>query len=440
MSEEAVKDLQVQASNVLQSNNRGSFTVPADGLYPHQWLWDSCFIAIGLRHLDVCRAQTELKSLVVGQWANGMLPHIIFDPVSTHRREHNLWRAWLNPHAPNGVVTSGLTQPPMLTEAVVRVGQKLKTPERRSWYKEMLPAIIHYHQWLYKNRDAGYGLVSIIHPYESGLDNSPPLIHEIRLYAWPRWLSILEVTKLAKIISLVRRDTRHLPPGQRMNHPEAIAYWALLRRLRKRAYSSRAILKKPMFAVEDLAFNCIFIRANKHLREMSKIAGVTLPQELLANMKKAASSLENLWDESSGQYFSHSLISGELIGEPTVATLLPLYAGCITPERAEKLVTLMKNRGQFGLKWPVPSVPVTSAYFDELKYWQGPTWININWLIIQGLKGYGFSEEASALQDRTVELVAKSGCHEYFSPRSGRAAGAKNFSWTAALTIDLLKP
>jgi hypothetical protein len=36
-------------------------------------------------------------------------------------------------------------------------------------------------------------------------------------------------------------------------------------------------------------------------------------------------------------------------------------------------------------------------------------------------------------------MVAKSGCYEYFDPLTCAGAGAANFSWTAALTIDLLK-
>src|SRR6185503_357176 len=113
---------------VLNNNDRGGYTVPAADLYPHQWLWDSCFIAIGLRHLDVERAKAELTSLLRGQWSNGMMPHIILSPAS---RDRDIERGYLNPYSPNDVDTSGLTQPPMLAEAVWQVGQKLPKTERR---------------------------------------------------------------------------------------------------------------------------------------------------------------------------------------------------------------------------------------------------------------------------------------------------------------------
>lgn len=434
-------DVLDQAKNVLAQNDRGAYTVPAGDIYPHQWLWDSCFISIGLRHLDVDRAQVELESLVQGQWANGMLPGIIFSDDPKHRREHNLWQSWLNPHAPSGVITSGLTQPPMLAEAVVQIGEKLKMPDRRSWYKKMYPHLAKYHLWMYKERDFfGEGLISLLHPYESGTDNSPPWIIEIKAHAWPWWLKIIETLKFDIVVNLVRRDTKHVPPGQRVSNIEAIAYWAELRHIRSKAYDSKTILNnKPKLALEDLTFNCIFIRANKHLQEIAKTLGETIPAEVLSKMQKTEEALELLWDEQDGNYYSCSLISKDLVREPTIASLLPLYAGCVSKDRAEHLVGLLKKRSQFKASYPAPSVPLSSEYFDDLKYWQGPTWVNTNWLIIEGLRNYGYKEEAEKLKDQTIKLVAKNGCNEYFSPLSGEPAGAANFSWTAALTIDLLK-
>jgi len=197
-------------------------------------------------------------------------------------------------------------------------------------------------------------------------------------------------------------------------------------------------MSHAQFAIQDLAFNCIFIRANEHLKKIAETIGRPLPQELLAAMEKSQTALEGLWDETSGIYYSRSFISHKLIEEPTIASLLPLYAGTISKEKTARLVELMNSRRWFKANWPVPSVPLSSSYFDPLKYWQGPTWININWLIIEGLAGYGFDDEASILRSKTLELVANSGMNEYFNPINGHPVGAPNFSWTAALTVDLL--
>jgi hypothetical protein len=69
-----------RATVVLEANWRTSHTVPASGLYPHQWSWDSSFIAIGLSLVSPRRAGQEMDALFAGQWRDGRLPQIIFDP------------------------------------------------------------------------------------------------------------------------------------------------------------------------------------------------------------------------------------------------------------------------------------------------------------------------------------------------------------------------
>jgi len=82
-------------------------------------------------------------------------------------------------------------------------------------------------------------------------------------------------------------------------------------------------------------------------------------------------------------------------------------------------------------------VPVDAPEFQESRYWKGPTWVNMNWAIIQGLEQYDERELADELRRRTLELIDRSGFSEYFSPLTGAGYGADEFSWTAALTIDL---
>jgi glycogen debranching enzyme len=433
-------ELVEQAKKILEHNDRGNYTVPAGDLYPHQWLWDSCFIAIGLRHLDPGRAQKELTSLLRGQWANGMLPNIIFSQGKAYRRDREIWRSYINPYAPNNVATSGITQPPLLAEAVVRVGEKLKITERRSWYRRMYPHLLSYHQWLYLDRDPHKeGLVILLHPYESGLDSTPPWISEMRRHSMPLWLSTIEKLHLDWMLGLFRRDLQHASLAQRMDNVEAAGYWAALYRLRRKAYNSEALLSRSLFAVEDLTFNSILVRANAQLKDIAKNLKEDLPVQLLEQMKKTEGALEELWSEADGQYFNRSFVGHELIEESTISTLLPLYAGTISEARASRLVGLLKNPRRFGAKWPVPSVPLNSPYFNQYRYWQGPSWINTNWLIIDGLRRYGFFSEANKLTYQTLEMVKKGGFYEYFSPMSAAGAGAANFSWTAALAIDLIK-
>ncbi len=425
--------------SVLNTNDQGSYTVPATGMYPHQWLWDSCFISIGQRHIDVERAKQELLSLKRGQWANGMLPNMILSKTGHHIRHGNVWRSWLNPNSPDGIVTSGITQPPMLAEAVVKIGEKMLKSERLNWYQTMYPVILAYHQWLYNDRDPhSEGLVLQIHPWETGLDNTPPWMQELIDHQLPLWVRSVSFLHLEPLINMIRSDTKFVHASERLSTLEAMALYSVQRRLRRKNYDTERILTHSLFAIEDATFNAIFIRANQHLIQIAKDLRKIIPSELEEKIERSKVAYEQLWDPYAGQYYSREFVTHKLIKIPSIATLMPLYAGSISKERARKLVRLLEDSHQFGTNYPVPSVPLSSEWFQAHRYWQGPTWINTNWLIIDGLKRYGFNDHAETLKETTIELVEKSGCYEYFSPIDGSPAGIANFSWTAALTIDLL--
>src|SRR5262249_36218629 len=106
-------ELVQRARAVLERNRCGAYTCPSLRLYPHQWLWDSCFTAIGIARFDPRRAAAELRSLFNGQWADGMLPHMVFAPGSRDLGSRRVWRSWTRADAPRDVATSCITQPPV---------------------------------------------------------------------------------------------------------------------------------------------------------------------------------------------------------------------------------------------------------------------------------------------------------------------------------------
>ena len=433
-------DLVEQAKAVLDSNDRGSYTIPAHGLYPHQWLWDSCFIAIGLRHFDVERAKMEILSILRGQWHNGMLPHMILAPEQPQRRYHGVWNSWISPYAPDGIETSGITQPPMLAEAIVKIGEKLPLADRRSWYRLTWPNLLAYHQWLYTERDPHHeGLVLQVHPWETGLDSISPWMSELHGHLLPWWVRVLQKTRLEVIAGMLRRDTRYVPSAQRHSNIEAMALYDAQRRLRRKGYDINKILDHSLFAIEDLAFNSILIRANEHLKSIAKTLRQEIPQDLLDSMELTPKVLEELWDPYTEQYYPRDFVTHRLIKEPSIEALMPLYAGTVSKERAALIVKSLENEHAFGPAYPIPSAPLNSPWFDPIRYWQGPTWINTNWLIADGLRRYGYRDHADALIESSIELAARHGFAEYYNPVTGDPLGAHNFSWTAALIADWLK-
>lgn len=431
--------LEEACRKVLADNQRGDYTIPAGGLYPHQWLWDSCFTAIGLAHYDIERAKKEILSLLRGQWANGMIPNMIFAEGDAHKRDRNMWQSWRSPYAPDHVSTSGITQPPMLAEAIVSIGSHMKKEERRKWYQTAYPACLAYHEWLYRERDPHEeGLVLLIHPWESGLDNSPPWISQLRMHHKPWWVGLVEKTGADRLANVFRRDTQHVSPGQRISNIEALLYYDVEQRLKRKNWDIDGILSRSHFAVQDLTFNCILLRGHRHLQAIAKAIGYEIPDWLneRARLGRHAVS-EKLWDAFTGQFYSRNFVTHKLIKEPSIATLMPLYAGLGNDAQIEAMVKLINSKDNFGTNFPLPSVPVSYSWYSEFKYWQGPTWLNTNWLVIDGLKRAGFSEEAVHITKQSLKLVSEHGAREYFSAKDGRPAGAKNFSWTAALALDL---
>jgi glycogen debranching enzyme len=68
-------------------------------------------------------------------------------------------------------------------------------------------------------------------------------------------------------------------------------------------------------------------------------------------------------------------------------------------------------------------------------YWRGPVWANITWLVAQALSLYGEDQAATELRSRMLAGAREGGMREYFEPESGSGLGARDFAWTAALTL-----
>jgi hypothetical protein len=432
-------DLSVRAQAVLDRNRRGEWTCPARNFYPHQWLWDSCFVAIGLARHDPPRAAGELRALFRAQWANGMLPHMIFSPDVPDVGSRRIWQSKSHSDAPRDVETSCITQPPLPAIAVLRVARALREPDRRTFLDEVYPKLVRYHEWLYRERDLDHrGLVTLIHPWECGLDTTPPWMRLLRRMDGPWWLDAALKLRLARVARLFRRDTRYAPEAQRLSDDDGLRMLALVHRAKRHGFELRNMPEKGSVLVEDIAFNALLVAANDALVAIAAELATPIGEELDGRFRSTREAFPGLWDEASGQYYSRNRASDELVKLPTVATFLPLVAGLATGAHADRLVALLRDESRFWPKYPVPSVPIDARHFDADRYWRGPTWINTNWLVIEGLRAIGDEETAAELRRRTLELVDQSGFAEYFSALDGEGYGAPEFSWTAALTLDLL--
>ena len=420
-----------EARALLLRNHTGSFTKPSLGQYPHQWNWDSAFIAIGLDHLDAEKARGEIRSLLRGQWEDGMVPHIVYsDGPSDYFPTPEFWGTTRLPGTA-AIPTSGITQPPVLASAVRTIVARAEEDAAQRFVAEVYPALLRWHRWLHEVRGEGEGLVAIVHPWESGTDNST------------RFAGPLQRLGPVEAPAYTRKDQTHVVAGERPVQDDYERFMYLIALYRGLGWDGREVVQRAPFLVQDVLFNSILHRADEDLRWLAQRLGEPTGEidEWLALTRRSFN--ERFWNEKEGLYFDYDLRSERQIEESTCATFMPLYAGLASPDQAERLVRehLQDPRhyapGE-GSSYLLPSASKSSTLFEPRRYWRGPIWLNVNWLVVRGLERYGYREEAATVRRHSIELVGRSGFVEYYDPRDGTACGAPGFSWSAALTIDML--
>ena len=365
-----------------------------------------------------------MRSLLEGQWDDGMVPHIVFHPQPVeYSPGPELWDSRGCDGAPD-LPTSGITQPPVLATAVRVLHETSPDPR---FLEEVLPAIDAWHAWLHRER-AVDGLVAVLHPWESA-DNAP------------RFDRALERVDVEGVTAPTRSDTSQVDAAERPTDLEYRRYVALIQALREVGYRPRSPLELP-FAYVDLPLNAILTVAEDDLAQLLGEVGADSSRAHTAAARLRAALAER-WDEGVGAYRERDLHGADTTTD-TVADLFPLYAGVPDERQARRLVDgHLLHPDRFGPSadgaWAVTTVARSSSAFSPRNYWRGPVWVNVNWCFVRGLERCGLAEEAVALRDLTLRLVEQSGFVEYYEPESGAPLGSREFSWSASLTLDLLR-
>ncbi len=413
---------QPAAARTLLTNWRGRYTVPAGGLYPHQWSWDSGFNAIGLRHLSPTRAQQELDSLLSAQWTDGRLPQIVFDPArdEDYSPGASFWQSGRlgTTHPP----TAGLVQPPNHAWAALLVHQSDPgTSRRRGFLERAYPRLLAWHAYLRDRRDrGGTGLACLVHPWES-LDNSP---------LWDAALA--RVPLPAADTDVPRPDLQHADVTERPTNTDYRRYLHLAATYRDHRCDDSA---DHPFVLEDPGFNALWARSELALGEIAIELGED-PARHLHAARTIEASLEHLWDPDLSCYVARDVLTGEPARLRTVSGLLPLLLPQGQHTR-ELLETLRGKHFGLGTVHLVPSHDLTAPTFDAARYWRGPSWFNTAWLIAHALTAQGLTTEARQLKDDILALATEHDFPEYLDPHTGQPHGTRKFSWTAALALDI---
>jgi glycogen debranching enzyme len=433
----SAKDMAVE---VLKMNWRDGYTIPSARLYPFQWNWDSGFIALGLAYIDPQKAMDEVRFMYKGQWENGMLPHIVFhQPNDKYFPGPGEWGTESAAGPTCKVPVSGITQPAVFGFILEKMHLLLHSKEAgwMDFLKEIVPKILKQHRYFYTCRDPrNEGLVYIEHNWESGTDNSP---------MWDTIFENMDVTH-ARDVSALRQDNKKVGEEERPTDEHYKRYMFIVDRLRDCQYDDQVIAETCPFLVQDVLFNSILVKSNDSLIKLGTLLDLDVSDIVLWNQKAKSAINSKLWDEETGFYYAYDLRSDSRIGIKVSSGFAPLFAGIANAAQAEKLVHQLTTTFTPNNDWKLcPSCAVDEPSFNPLKYWRGPVWININWMLVEGLNAYGFTELAERLKADTLYLVEHHGMYEYFDPRptsagglANRGIGADYFSWSAALYIDLL--
>ncbi|WP_299258218.1 trehalase family glycosidase [uncultured Aquimarina sp.] len=427
-----------EAKEILIKNfQKEGFTIPCEGLYPFQWKWDSGFIALGYAYFDIPKAKKEIETLLDAQWNNGFIPHIVFHTDSdTYFPGPDFHQSELHPQSSKKWRSTGMTQPPItgfILEEIYRVVED--KADMLSFIKKCIDKVYRNHQYFYEQRDPkNEGLVYIYHNWESGTDNSPI------------WDDIWDTMNPPEY-EFERRDTTHVDASQRPSKREYDHYLHIIEIAKSHNYDDKEIAEKSPFLIQDPLFNAMLIKSNESLINLYGLIG---DRSKIAQLKKWQEKSiqrynEKLFSEKLNAYVHYDLRNDKQIAYVSSSSFSPLFAGIPDKKRAEILVKTMQERFGGDDKYLCASFDPTNERFNPKKYWRGPVWINLNWMLYYGLKEYGYKELSEQVKNDSIELISKAGFYEYFDSRkeiyvdkNKGGYGGNNFSWSAALIIDLL--
>ena len=372
------------------------YTCPSPPRYRHQWYWDSCFHAIVWRHFDPARAREELRTLARSGRLDGFIPHTTFWHDSAGWRRAPFYAT----HSMRGNRTTAHIMTPLLAIAWELVAQQ--SPDDPEFAAEGIDALRLHYDWLDRHRDPDRdGLISIIHPDESGLDDSPKYDEVFG------WMS-------------------HYLPG----------YFWLVERSRRLRYDSRAIIARYDEHVEDVLVNVFYALS---LHSLARLSGDDSYRERANHTERAL--IEHCWDEDRGLFWDLAGPDHRQLKVSTWSSLAPLALPSLPEPIARRLIEehLLDPR-RYRAPYGIPSVSMEEPSFQAgwhlFRCWRGPSWMNTVWLLVPALTRLGYADEAERIAASCVDLVERHGFREYYNPLNGEGLAARRFGWSTLL-VDL---
>jgi glycogen debranching enzyme len=192
--------------------------------------------------------------------------------------------------------------------------------------------------------------------------------------------------------------------------------------------------------VESPELNTYLVMQMDALAEIATILGLSDDATMWrASAEELAQKIiAHFWDEDAGVFWA--MRNHQPIRVLTPFNLYPLLTGRMPRAICERLVAHLTDPNEFWTAYPIPTVARNDSKYNPNQMWRGPTWVNINYLFIEGLQRIGYSDRARELRDKTLAMLMRhNDIYEYYNPETGNPPphAASVFGWSSAVFIDL---
>jgi glycogen debranching enzyme len=261
----------------------------------------------------------------------------------------------------------------------------------------------------------------------------------------PLWATALDRIIPSDLPPFKRRDTMHVLPDERPLMLDYERFVYLIDQGRQLRWEPHALLERMPFLIQDVMFCSLLFRADEDLRVLALALNEETREidDWIARTRRVFDA--RFWDDQRGIYLDYDLRTGGPIPVNASGAFMPLFAGLASEAQAARLVAEHLNNpteyapGADSI-YRLPSASKRERDYSPRRYWCGPVWVNMNWLIAAGLRRYGYDTLAQRIDEDSLALMRQSGLREYYDPRDGTGCGATHFSWSAALAIEMLSP
>ncbi len=192
--------------------------------------------------------------------------------------------------------------------------------------------------------------------------------------------------------------------------------------------------------VEAPDLNTYLVLSMEALSRMAKVLGLHDDAADWAQRadQLAQTMLAHMWDEEAGLFWAQK--EGQPLRIETPFSLFPLMTGRLPRAVCDRLVARLTDPAHFWTRYPVPTVARSDPHYDPLQMWRGPAWLNINYLLVEGLARCGYADVAAELRRRSLAMVqTNDDIYEYYHPETAEVPpkAAPIFGWSAAIFIEM---